>query len=151
MEYIDPINPSTGVKITLPPGDKCYFGGGSYTVSYLLFCDLIHDIDFDTIIKSQTCNFEYHFRTKYACPQAFIKSEVFGSKSILLGLIFIISFYCIGFSFLNYRSNPEDGLMKAMPHREFWMEFFDNALHGVKVIVRYAKNKIKGRDEYNSY
>jgi hypothetical protein len=151
MEYIDPRTPSLGVKIAMPPGDKCYFGGGSYQLTYFLTCDPNYEMNFDTIIKLQTCNFEYHFKTKFGCPETFVKSEAFGSKSILVGLIFIFSFYCIGFSFLNYRSNPEDGLMKAMPHREFWMEFIDNAMHGVRVMGKFARNKLKGGDEYNSY
>ena len=106
------------------------------------------EIEVESILKLQSCAFEYHFKTKYGCPETFVRNESFGSKQILIWFVVLFSLYCVGFSVMNYRSNPEDGLMKAFPHRDFWLEFFDNAAHGVKVVVRVAKSKLKGQEEY---
>ena len=109
-------------------------------------------MDFQTIMKLQTCNYEYHFKSKYGCQNSFIKGNIINSTIILFLFVVLFSLYCIGFSFLNYRNNPEDGLMKAFPHREFWGTFFDNAIHGVKVITKLVKAKLKVNDNnYNNY
>ena len=135
------------------PGDNCYLGGGLHEINYIMRCDMNKEIDFETMVKRQNCSYDFHFGTKWACPSNFLSSgSHFNSKSILIYLIIIFCVYCVGFSFKNYRNNPEDGLLKALPHREFWADFIDNAKLGVNLIVKKVKETIRGnKDEYNNF
>jgi hypothetical protein len=69
----------------------------------------------------------------------------------LLILIVIFSFYCIGCTILNFRSNPEDGMIKALPNREFWTEFFVNVRAGINIAYKHIKTRFTGgnNNEYN--
>jgi len=150
MDYIDRSVPNKGVKIIIPGGDRCYVATSQYTVEYVMKCDMNKEIEFETIVKKQYCGFEYHFASKYACPAYFIQESSINSKKILFFLIIIFTLYCIGFSYKNYRENPEDGILKAFPHREFWGNFIDDARHGANVVVRNIQEKIGG-NKVNSY
>lgn len=154
LEYIDNNIKSKGVKLVFSGGDRCYLGSSNYEMSYVMKCDVNKEIEFETIYKLQSCKYEYHFNTKYACPNNFSSSHtLFNSKAILFYLIILFSVYCVGFSYKNYRENPEDGVLKAFPHREFWSDFFENARIGVKIIVRSIKNRLNGNkiSDYDEY
>jgi len=43
---------------------------------------------------------------------------------------------------MNYRRNPDDGVVKSLPHREFWTDFVDNAMLGSRIISRKVREKI---------
>lgn len=109
-----------------------------YKLSYNLYCDMTEEIRFKTIRKISTCIYEYHFLTKHACYANFIHESSFSSKKILFFLILVFSIYCVGFSILNYRNNPDDGLIKALPHRNFWSEFYENVVIGARLTSEKA-------------
>lgn len=142
MEYIDDNNINFGVKLTFPPGEKCFMSAISYSLSYHMNCNLNKEIEFTSIKKISSCIYEYHFETKYACSINFITSSIWTSKNVLLIIFFLFTFYCVGFSVMNYRKNPEDGVIKSLPHREFWREFFDNANVGASIIFKFVREKI---------
>jgi hypothetical protein len=151
LDYIDTANPSKGVKLIFPPGDRCNFSGAPFQLSYVLNCDESKEIDFNTILKLGTCNYEYHFYTKYGCQSNFQRTDSnFTSKKILFIIILTFSLYCIGFSYINFKNNPEDGLMKALPHRDFWLEFLENTQLGANVIYKYVKNRFRA-NQVNNY
>jgi hypothetical protein len=122
-------------------------------VTYIMRCDMNKEIEFESIVKRQSCSYDFYFATKWACQSNFIShGSNFNSKNILIYLIIIFSMYCVGFSFMNYRNNPEDGLLKSLPHREFWRDFIENAGLGAGIIVKKIKEAIKGnKDEYNNF
>ena len=155
-EFIDIQNKNTGIKLIFPPGEKCFMSTFEYKLTYLIYCDMSEEIRFKTIRKVSTCIYEYHFLSKHACYVNFNKDSAFSSKKILFYLIGIFSFYCIGFSFMNYKNNPDDGIIKALPHRDFWREFLENVRIGASIfkenslrISRNVSRKIK--DKYDFY
>ena len=122
----------------------------------MIYCDLTEEIKFKTIRKVSTCIYEYHFLSKHACYSNFIKESNFSSKKILFFLIAIFSLYCIGFSAMNYRNNPDDGVIKALPHRDFWSEFYENTLVGgrltyEKLIYLSQIASVKLKEKYNNF
>lgn len=143
MEYLDENNTSLGVKLVFPPGEKCFMSGVKYSLSYHLKCNLNTELEFTAIKKITSCIYEYHFDTKYACPQNFLMPSYWTSKKILFFILFLFTSYCVGFSVMNYRSNPEDGIVKSLPHRMFWREFIENAILGAKIIFNFVKDKIE--------
>jgi hypothetical protein len=144
LDYIDSANPLKGLKLIFPPGDRCSFSGSPFQLSYVLNCDESKEIDFNTILKLGACNYEYHFYTKYGCQSNFIRADSnFTSKKILFMIFLSFCLYCIGFSYKNFKNNPEDGLMKALPHRDFWLEFFENTQIGANLIYKYVKSRVK--------
>ncbi len=153
IDYIDQNIKNAGIKITFPLGERCYFGQGDYMLSYNLKCDPTKEVELHTILKIQNCNYEFEFNTKYAC-QSYIEDtnySHFNSKKILIYFISLFFFYCIGFSFLNYKNNPEDGLMKSLPHREFWAEFFENVILGVRVLGNFLHDKLTRKNDVGYY
>lgn len=122
---------------------------------------MTEEIRFKTIRKISTCIYEYHFLTRHACYSTFIKESSFSSKNILFVLIAIFSLYCIGFSAMNYRKNPDDGIIKALPHRNFWSEFYENVTIGARlsyeklsyyiqilsIKIKEKINKFRGNDQ----
>lgn len=144
--------------MVFPEGEKCYLGHGNYQLIYLLKCDPNHELLFDTVRKISNCEIEYNFFTKYSCLHFSYKSSfsLFSSnsessvtsKGILITIIIIFTIYIVVFSFLNYRKNPEDGLIKSLPHRYFWSSIFDNALHGCEITFNFFKSKIFGSNGY---
>ena len=152
-DYIDEHIKNTGIKLSFTMGERCYFGQGDYNLSYQLKCDPTKEAELLTITKIQNCHFEFQFNTRYAC-QSYIEannSSLFNSKKILIYFIALFCFYCVGFSYLNYKNNPEDGLMKAMPHREFWAEFFENVLLGVRVLGKFLHDKLTRKNDVGYY
>lgn len=139
------------MKLSFPPGDMCFFGGGKFNLVYILECDTTVDSQLFSVTKKQMCDYEFKFKTKMACQTNFEKSSSFSSKGILFALIALFSVYCLGFFLKNYRENPEDGVMKALPHREFWSNFIENANYGLRIILRFAKNKLKVNDATSGY
>lgn len=99
-------------------------------------------MEFTLIKKITSCIYEYHFATKHACYVNFISESAWGPKKILLILVATFIIYCIGFSYMNYKNNPDDGIIKALPHRDFWVEFIDNAMLGSRIISRTVREKL---------
>jgi hypothetical protein len=127
-----------------------------YKLTYLLYCDQSEEIRFKTIRKVSTCIYEYHFLTKRACYSNFTTSSAFSSKVILFYLTIIFSVYCLGFSVMNYRNNPDDGLIKSLPHRNFWIEFIENVKVGASLTLvkfKYFSEIIitKLKEKYDYY
>lgn len=128
--------------MNFPPGEKCFMSTIEYKLTYYLNCDMNKEMEFSSIKKVTSCIYEYHFSTKHACYENFISESSWGPKKILFILIASFLFYCLGFSFMNYRRNPDDGVIKALPHRDFWIEFVDNAMLGSRIISRKVKQKL---------
>ena len=157
ISYIDSIIKTLGVKLTLPSGEKCYVGKGFHTVVYNMKCDLNEELKFISADKINTCSVEYHFTSKYACQMAgfrfsfsFISDgSLFTPKNILITFSSILFFYFVLFTYLNYKRNPEDGLIKSFPHREFWSNFMSSISEGCNTTYRYLKEKISGRSHEN--
>lgn len=147
-----------GLKLTFPEGERCYLGKGNYQLSYLLKCDPQQELQFDTVRKEGVCIIEFNFFTKYACLHFSYKSSssifsssgdsILTSKNILLTLVIVSILYVIVFTFINYRKNPEDGIIKSLPHRSFWSSFFDNSLYGYE-ICRNLLNRNKNHNQDN--
>lgn len=158
VSYLDSLIKTQGLKMIFPAGERCYLGHGNYQLVYLLKCDPNHELMFDTVRKISNCEIEFNFFTKYSCLHFSYKSSfsIFSStgessitpKGILITMIIVFSIYLTVFSFLNYRKNPEDGLIKSLPHRSFWSSILENALHGCDVTINFFRSKITGSNEY---
>ena len=140
-----------------PDGEKCYLGHGNYQLSYLLKCDPNIELSFETVWKLGQCQMEYSFLTKYACVHFSIQSSfsIFsingGSKDIVATILIVLSIYISVFTYINYRNNPEDGFIKALPHRSFWGTIFDNSQYGLEISLNFCKAKIFGSNENREY
>jgi hypothetical protein len=142
-EYIDQIVKAKGIRLTFPDGDKCYLGFGSQKLTYILNCDKMVDVQFERIEKVTTCIVNYHFNTKYACPEFAVSpasSFKYSPVDILLGLVILFLIYLVGFTYSNYKNNPEDGLIKNLPHRDFWSNFFENISFGMSSSFNYIRS-----------
>lgn len=139
-EYLNHDNKSSGIKLTFGQGEKCYLGFNSYyQVIYTLKCNPYAETKLETVNKLSTCTFEYVFESKHGCATS--SGGSFGSKTILMYLIIAMSCYLMLFSYLNFKQNPEDGLMKAIPHRAFWREYLECMGHGANKSVEFVKEK----------
>ena len=161
VDYMDSLLKIQGLKLTFTEGEKCYLGNGNYQLTYLLKCDPNQEIKFDTVWKINTCHMEYSFFTKYACVHFAYKSSfsifsgssdsMFSSKNFVFTLLIIFILYTIGFTYLNYKKNPEDGLIKSLPHRSFWSNLFNNAIFGCEITLNFIKSKLFGSNENRDY
>ena len=150
-KYIDPINKNLGISFSLGSGEMCTYSASenTYQVEYQLHCDSTKEFEFTNVMRVNGCRYQFIFLTKYGCPSAvskgFLDSLFFGisASTLLLFLTMISLAYLMLFSYFNYRRNPKDGLVKALPHRQFWQKFFGYAMLGVKVTVQKIKRKIK--------
>lgn len=96
------------------------------------------------------CSYDFIFTSKFACP---IGSKSSGSSTTILFYI-IIAFllYLSVFTYLNYKENPEDGIIKAFPHKEFWAEFIDSVKVGINLSAEFTRQKIEYYTEkYREY
>ena len=150
--FLDPQNENAGIKLKLQLGDKCYPSGTNYSVEYHMHCDPTQELLFTNVLKISNCDYHYVFSTKYGCLSAADKGylSIFTNTSgevssfrILLFLCLIFTCYVGIFIVINYRKNPKDGLVKGIPHRQFWIKFLNYAYFGAnntaKLIVRKAK------------
>jgi hypothetical protein len=161
VSYLDSLIKTQGLKLVFPDGDKCYLGTGNYKLIYMMKCDPNQDLVFDTVRKISTCEIEYNFFSKYACIHFSYKNSfsifssngdsVFSSKNIVIWILILLIFYLIIFTYLNYKKNPEDGLVKSLPHREFWTNCFSNFFYGWEVTITYLKTKFFGQSENRDY
>ena len=121
-------------------------------------CDENEDIKFVSADKVNACTVEYHFNSKYACQSSGIKlgfsfvsdGSMFTPKNILITSGLIMFFYFILFTYFNYKRNPEDGLIKSLPNREFWSNFFENISVGCNATSNCFKAKLFGRSDNNN-
>ena len=151
-EYIDPLIKSKGIKLSFPEGDKCYLGVGNHKLTYILSCDKNIEVQFERIEKVTTCTIEYHFMTKYACLEFAISSSwnYLNSKTILAIMVVLIAWYFIGFTYYNMKSNPDEGLIKNLPHREFWSNFCEYASLGISTTLSFINSKLS-KDNTSAY
>ncbi len=160
LDKIDPITGMSGYKITLPPGDKCYISSKTYDVKYKLICDPHRELEFTNVTHPTGCSYEFVFITKHACPGVTFTNNnnnnndnSYTSRGILFIIIIGFVVYCAGFSYMNYKKSPEDGLFKSLPHRDFWREFFYDANVGARVLFDKSKDAlnsvVKGNDDSN--
>jgi hypothetical protein len=152
ITYIDSIIKTLGIKITLPDGERCYIGSGNHKVTYIMKCDTNEELKFLSADKINACTVEYHFSSKYACQTSGIKfsfsfvsdGSVFTPKNILVTLTSILFLYFVLLTYYNYKRCPEDGMIKALPHREFWSGLISNINEGCSVTFSFIKSKITG-------
>lgn len=159
MTYIDSVIKTIGVKINLPDGEKCYVGKGNHKVTYIMKCDASETLKFVKADKINACTVEYEFLSKTACQLGWFRfsfsftsdGSLITPKNILITCGFGLFLYFVLFTYYNYKRNPEDGLVKALPNREFWSEFVTNVGEGFSVTCNYFKRKIGGnKQEYDS-
>ena len=140
-EYITNDNKINGLSLKLQSGGKCYnysanpntrLGGSSidnYSTSYKISCNSSSETKLINVLKINNCNVEYYFESKHACE--IISSSGLSSKTILLLTFLSLCLYISIFGYFNYKQNPEDGVMKAFPHRSFWREFVELVREGI--------------------
>lgn len=137
---------SKGIKLQFPEGEKCYLGVGNHKLVYILNCEKNVEVQFERIEKISTCVIEYYFNTKYACQEFAVNNDsnniAVDSKMLLMVLGVVFTIYCIGFTFVNMRNYPEEGLIKNLPHREFWSNLFEYSIHGCSVSSNLIMSKI---------
>jgi len=149
---------SLGIKLIFPQGPKCN-AVAYYKLTYLLKCDPTNTgIHLEIIKKNSNCDIVFEFLTKYTCLSFAYNGNFSGFdtsgngvqatavegvsyQTILFWILLIFIIYLISFSIYNYRSNPEDGVIKSLPHREFWSAFFFNTIYGCEITYNYIKLK----------
>lgn len=162
VEFYDVNSKTKGIKILLPKGEKCYFGYNSYfQVSYSIICNSsLNESRLVNINKNNSCNYEYIFQSKYGCPVDNIVNDTSKSilntiyntpKNILMYLSLGLIVYIFVFGYLNYKQNPEDGIMKAFPHRNFWREYVENIRCGINICYNKAILIIKSLVQKKEY
>jgi len=142
--YLDKDIKTNGVKLAFQTGERCVNSYNSeYSVNYTIKCDpnSYGSGKLETVRKLGTCSYDFVFSSKYGCPLA-SSSAGSASVSILFYLSLIFSTYLVIFTYKNYKENPEDGVVKALPHREYWREFFEYAVIGYHFSHDFAKEKI---------
>lgn len=159
QQRTNPLYDDLDLKLTFDQGDKCFFARDSYFhLDYVFKCSPGKEIEFSNVEQSAGCSYHLIFFTKYACadilPPGGSGGNIFtSSKTILLILVFLFGVYLTGFTYKNYKENPEDGVIKALPHRDFWKEFFINTRAGVNFVYNKMKNVslFKSKDEFDYY
>jgi hypothetical protein len=146
-DYIDTVDKSKGVKLNLPEGGVCAMDPNKfYKVYYQVNCDLGVEGEFTNVVKLDDCTYEYHFTSKHGCytkhTQYLLTFTSMTTYIIVVSFLMVI--YCIGFMVLNYRTNPEDGIIKALPNRPFWtklIEKSEDSITGLYNLVKRKQNK----------
>lgn len=140
-DYYDNDIKTNGIKLTFQSGERCMNSYNSqYILTYTIKCDPNEEGKLETVKKVNICGYDYVFSSKYGCPIGSISSSF--SKTILFYLFIAFSLYVCFFTYINYKENPEDGLIKALPHRIFWREFIETAYFGAIIIYDFIKGKI---------
>jgi hypothetical protein len=122
-DFVDPENKSTGIKLGLPQGGQCAMDPNHfYQVYYYLMCDLsVEGAKFQSVVQINNCAYEYRFTSRSGCYTV----HDYGNMSTYALYVFMVSMvmiaYCLGFMMVNYQRCPEDGVVKALPHRTFWV------------------------------
>lgn len=162
ISYMEHGMKSLGLKMTFNNPPKCISYPGNYKITYLLKCNPNGTgIILEVVKKISSCEFVYEFLTKYSCLNyAYngdsssnengnngviitpINNTSMSYQSLLFWIFFIFLTYLLSFTIYNYRKNPEDGLIKSLPHREFWSAYFSNSLYGFKITYYFIKSKI---------
>jgi hypothetical protein len=122
VDYVNLENISTCLKLNLPEGGVCNMNPNKfYKVYYIIMCDLAEEGNFNDIIQKDDCTYEYYFSSKYGCYNTNYHDQPYADYVMyIIVLSFVFSAYCIGYLILNYKTNLEDGLIKALPHTSFW-------------------------------
>ena len=163
--YMESFMKTLGVKLTFPEGQKCHFGSGNYRISYLLKCDPnTNGISLEILKRVSRCELVFEFLTKFSCinyayngttspiptnstNSSALQNDTSISYSTLISWFFGLLFvYAVGFSIYNYRTNPEDGVIKSLPHREFWSSFARNTKYGCEISYNYIKQKCNNNE-----
>lgn len=142
-EYLDNDIKTNGIRLSFESGERCISSfGQQFSLNYTIKCDPSQISKLETVRKVTACNYDFVFSSKYGCPTSFISSNS-NSKSILFYLSLVFCIYLVGFTYINYRNNPEDGLVKALPHRDFWREFAEYAVDGYRFSLDFTKSKVE--------
>lgn len=157
ISYNDNIIKTLGVKLTLPDGERCYLGKGNHKMVYNMKCDLNEELKFVSADKLNACSVEYNFSSKYACQLTGFRisfsfvtdGSVFTPKNILVTISFVFFLYFVLCTYYNYKRNPEDGLIKSFPNRDFWSNLIGSISEGCSTTYRFFKEKISGRNIEN--
>lgn len=152
IDYLNPEIKTNGIKLIFNAGDKCYMGyAANYQVTYSIKCNPYVEDHLESVNKISPCSYDFIFESKHGCAVTADENSKVILTYISLGLIL----YILVFSYLNYKENPEDGLMKALPHREFWRSFFGNSVEGFKFTTMFIREKFnyyysqyKGNEKY---
>lgn len=150
VEYADPQAKGNGIKLNFVSGDKCYIEHNSnYQVSYSIKCNPnILGGELKAVNQLMNCNYEFVFESQYGC--AIIAEGT--SITILFNLVLVIICYLILFTYMKYKENPEDGILKALPHKEFWLNFFSNSYLGFQItlnFISYVLGRLISKDKAN--
>jgi hypothetical protein len=152
-DFMDKDNKSKGLKLDVPEGGVCNMNRDRfYKVTYHLMCDLAVEGVFNNVVKADDCTYEFYFLSKYGCYSTYYKNQSYLTTYVINVMILscILGAYCIGYMMFNYRKNPEDGLVKALPHRSFWTNWISkgsDSLDWLYQVVRRKNNK-SGLDNY---
>ena len=151
-DYLEKDLHNAGVKLMFNElGGQC---SNSFTEkNSLLFtikCDeTINEAILESIRKVNSCTYDIVFVSKHGCP-IYTWSKT-NPRFILLCIGILFSVYLIFFTFMNYRESPEDGLIKALPHKDFWAYFLECYVEGWKVSIEVIKSKFKPKNDYDNF
>ena len=143
------------LSLEFKEGDKCFINSReNFHVEYIVKCSHTRIIELTNVEQSAGCYYKLYFNTQFACPEYVTGGISFkSSKTILCFIVIMFTLYLATFTYKNYKQAPEDGVIKALPHREFWREFFSDVRRGVNVSYETVKRLMKGKKEesYNDY
>lgn len=149
VKYIDDSDKSHGIRMVFKSkGGSCINSFQTLnSLVYSLKCDPnAEDVNLTSMLKINNCSYEFIFTTKNACVYGNSYLFIFASaKTILMVIVLALSFYLVCFTYLNLRNNPDDGVLKSIPNREFWIEFIECVGIGVRVTI----NRITGKQSEN--
>ena len=121
----DPIKNPSGrdLVITYNNGDLCDPAKQTMrSVSIHLVCDNSlkpEESKFKDVKKEATCNTEYIFESKYACPTGGASHSP--KKWLVMGIIGFVLYFLIGAILLKYHYQ-EEGMSNLIIHKEFWSD-----------------------------
>lgn len=139
VHYISEENHNEGIKLIFnTKGGQC---PNSYnnllSLTYTLKCDeSFVDASLESLLKIDSCNYNFVFHTNAVCfhLQSSLMSILIKFEAIFM---IILLCYLVFFTYFNYKKNPEDGVIKAFPNRDFWVEFIDCVIVGIKISFKY--------------
>lgn len=148
-DYIDSEIPNNGLKLIFKNTGTACTGNNNTNNSliYTIKCDQNIDTVIESVRKINNCSYDIVFVSKYGCPSSNIFSKYFKPITYLYYIFIIFFIYITLFTYINFKRNPEDGLIKSFPHRDFWRNFFTYSVEGFKVSASFFKKKFIQNNE----
>mmetsp|Transcript_2521 Transcript_2521/g.3959 ORF Transcript_2521/g.3959 Transcript_2521/m.3959 type:complete len:241 (+) Transcript_2521:18-740(+) len=123
-EYLDPTDPSAGIKLTYFNGDRCN-NKQDRMITYKFHCSQ-EPTRVGLAQEGHICKYEFDIYTKEICPaKTKLKTKTSTSSKVKTGLLLLgggfIAYFIIGV-LANKRKEPQLGVMEAIPNKDFWFD-----------------------------